>query len=192
MKTPRPLSQRISQRLTEAGPGLRWHLARPRNALLYRRAFARLGPRTVIVAPRVLRGVDRIAIGSDCAVYPGVWLACEGEDSVIDIGDDTYLGHDVHVHAIDPVRIGSGCVLADGVHVTTTDHDRGDRSATHGTGPVVIGDRVFVGQHAVVLGGVTIGDGATVGAQSVVTADVPARAVVAGVPARVIRDPEAD
>lgn len=177
---------KLSQRITEAGPGLRWHLARPRTALLYRRAFRSLGSGTVIVAPRVLRGVDRISIGRDCAVYPGAWLACERDGASIEIGDGTYLGHDVHVHAIDAVRIGSGCVLADGAHITTTDHDREDRLATFGTGPVTIGDRVFVGQRAVVLGGVTIGDGATVGAQAVVTKDVPAGAVVGGVPARVI------
>ena len=52
------------------------------------------------------------------------------------------------------------------------------------TGPVTIGDHVFVGQRAIILGGVTIGDGATIGAGSVVTRDVPAGAVVAGVPAR--------
>jgi len=184
------VAQQLAQRLIEAGPGLRWHLARPRNVLLYRRAFARLGPRSVIVAPRVLRGVDRISIGADCAVYPGAWLACEGLEGAIEIGDDTYLGHDVHVHAIDPVRVGAGCVFADGVHVTTSDHDRTDPSTTHGTGPIVIGDRVFLGQHVVVLGGVTIGSGATVGAQSVVTRDVPPGAVVAGVPARVISGAE--
>ena len=180
---------RWARALTESGPGLRWHLARPRTALLYRSAFAAIGPRTVIVGPRVLRGVDRISLGADCAVYPGVWLACEGDGSSITIGDGTYLGHDVHVHAIDAVRIGDGCVLADGAYVTTTDHDRVDRLATHGTGPVTIGHHVFIGQRAVVLGGVTIGDGATVGAQAVVTRDVPAGAVVGGVPARPIDGP---
>ncbi len=184
------MAQRLAQRLTEAGPGLRWHLARPRTALLYRRAFASIGPRTVIVGPRVLRGVDRISVGADCAIYSGAWLACEGDAASIAIGDGTYLGHDVHVHALDAVRIGSGCVLADGAHVTTSDHERTDRLATFGTGPVSIGDHVFIGQRAVVLGGVTIGDGATVGAHAVVTRDVAAGAVVGGVPARVIGGPE--
>jgi acetyltransferase-like isoleucine patch superfamily enzyme len=176
----------LARRLSEAGPGLRWQLARARTRLLYRRAFAHLGNGTVIVAPRVLRGVDRISIGSDCSVYSGVWLACEGPGAAISIGDGSYLGHDVHVHAIDPITIGRGCVLADGAHVTTSDHDRVDRLATHGTGATTIGDHVFIGQRAVVLGGVSIGDGATVGAHAVVTRDVPAGAVVGGVPARVI------
>ena len=52
--------------------------------------------------------------------------------------------------------------------------------------PVVIGDRVWVGTRAVILKGVSIGDGAVVAAGAVVTSDVPAGAVVGGVPARVI------
>ena len=51
---------------------------------------------------------------------------------------------------------------------------------------MVIGDNVFIGQRAVVLGGVTIGDGATIGAGAVVTKDVPAGTVAVGVPARII------
>jgi acetyltransferase-like isoleucine patch superfamily enzyme len=176
----------LARRLTEAGPGLRWQLARPRTLLLYRRAFAHIGDGTVIVAPRVLRGVDRISIGDGCAVYSGAWLACEEPTGSITIGDGSYLGHDVHVHSIDPITIGRGCVLADGAHITTSDHDRDDRLATHGTGATVIGDHAFIGQRAVVLGGITIGAGATVGAHAVVTRDVPAGAVVGGVPARVI------
>jgi acetyltransferase-like isoleucine patch superfamily enzyme len=175
----------LARRLVEAPPSVRWHLARLRTPL-HRRAFGAFGAGSVVVRPRVLRGVDRIAIGRGCAVYDGVWLEAEGDAASVEIGDGTYLGHDVHVHAIDPVRIGAGVVLADGALVTSTDHGRGDRSQVHGTGPVVIGDRVFVGQRAVVLGGVTIGDGATIGAGAVVTRDVPAGAVAAGIPARVV------
>ena len=126
-------------------------------------------------APHQLRGVDRITLGRDCAIYEGAWLAVEEGGGPLTIGDHTYLGHGVHLHAIDPVRIGSRCVLADGVYVTSTDHDRDDRHRTHGTGAVTIGDDVFLGQRAVVLGGVTIGDGATVAAHAVVTRDVAAR-----------------
>lgn len=175
----------VVRRVVEAPPSVRWHVGRLRTALS-RRAFAGIGPGTVIVRPRVLRGVDRISLGTGCAVYEGVWLQAEGEQGRITIGDRAYLGHDVHLHAIDPVTIGDDVVLADGVFVATSDHGRSDRAAVHGTGPVRIGHRVFVGQRAVVLGGVTIGDGATVGAGAVVTRDVPAGATVVGVPARVI------
>jgi acetyltransferase-like isoleucine patch superfamily enzyme len=173
----------LARRVVESPPSVRWHVARARNPL-YRRTFRRFGDGTVIVRPHILRGVDRISIGSGCAVYDGVWLQAEGERAELMIGDRVYVGHDVHVHAIDPVRIGSGCVLADRVFVASTDHGRSDRHDAVGTGPIDIGDDVFLGQGAVVLGGVSIGAGATVGAGAVVTRDVRPGAVVAGVPAR--------
>nr|WP_281368092.1 DapH/DapD/GlmU-related protein [Helcobacillus massiliensis] len=77
-------------------------------------------------------------------------------------------------------------MFADGVFINSGDHDRRDRSQVRPTGPITIGDGVFLGQRVIVLGGVTIGAGATVGAGAVVTRDVPAGAVVAGVPARPI------
>jgi len=176
----------LARVLTEAPPSLRWHLGALRTDALYRRAFGHLGAGTVIVSPRILRGVANIHLGDGVAVYPGAWLQCEPGGGPLRIGDRTYLGHDVHLHAIDPVTVGTDCVLADGVFIASTDHQRGDRARSAATGPIVIGDRVFLGQRAIVLGGVTIGDDATVGAGAVVTRDVPAGAVVAGVPARPI------
>lgn len=174
-------------RLVAQGPSaLRWRIGRARTAVL-RSGFRRLGSGTVIVRPYALRGIDRISIGEDCALFDGAWLQCESDDSAtIEIGDHCYFGRDVHVHAIDPIRIGNDCVFADSVFVATTDHDADDRHGVHGTGPITIGDRVFLGQRAVVLGGVRIGDGATVGAHAVVTRDVPAGATVVGIPARPI------
>ncbi len=176
----------LARRLTEAPPSLRWHLGALRTRALYRHSFGHIGAGAVIVSPRVLRGVEEIYLGNSVAVYSGVWLQCEPGGGPIRIGDRTYLGHDVHLHAQDPISIGADCVLGDGVYIGSVDHDRLDRAASVPSGPVRIEDRVFIGQRAIILGGVTIGTGATVGAGAVVTHHVPAGAVVVGVPARLI------
>ncbi len=176
----------LATRLTEAPPSIRWHLGALRTAALYRRAFGHIGAGSVIVDPRRLSGVENIFVGDGVAVYGGCWLQCEPGGGPIRIGDATYLGHDVHLHAIDPITIGRRCFLVDGVYIGSADHARTDRSQAVPSGPVTIGDDVFIGQRAIVLGGVTIGDGATVGAAAVVTKDVPPGAIVGGIPARVI------
>lgn len=175
----------IAAYLVEKLPGLRYRRGQLAN-LLYRRAFGRIGRGTVIMTPLMLQGVSRIRIGEDTLFRDGAWLAAEGEAAALTVGDRNYFGHRVHLHSIDPVTIGSDCVMADNVMITSTDHARESRHDVVGTGPVVVGDGVFVGQNVVILGGVRIGDGATVGAGAVVTKDVPAGAIVGGVPARVI------
>lgn len=173
----------VAQLLVEKGAGLRYRRAQLRAPIL-RRAFGGLGAGSVIMAPLYLRGVDRIHLGDGVLVRDGAWLAAERDGSSLTVGDDTYVGHRAHLHSIDPVTIGRGCVLADNVMVSTSDHDRRDRHRVHGTGPIHIGDDVFLGQSVVVLGGVTIGDGATVAAGAVVIRDVAPGALVGGVPAR--------
>lgn len=174
----------LTRRLSEARPGLRWRAGQVVTRLVYSRAFGSIGEGTVIVRPHKLQGVERIHLGAGCSVFEGAWLASEPGGAELRIGDRTYLGHDVHLHALDAVTIGSDCVIADGVFVGSSDHDRDDRHQVHGTGPISIGDRVFLGQRCVVLGGVTIGDGATVGAHAVVTRDVAPGQTVVGIPAR--------
>ena len=174
----------MMRRLAEARPGLRWRAGQVATGMVYRRAFGSIGAGTVIVRPHKLQGVERIHLGAGCSVFEGAWLASEPGGGELRIGDRTYMGHDVHLHALDPVTVGSDCVIADGVFVGSSDHDREDRHQVHGTGPITIGDRVFLGQRCVVLGGVTIGDGATVGAHAVVTKDVAPGQTVVGIPAR--------
>ena len=175
----------VARLLVEKRAGLRFHLARAAMPLL-RRAFGHIGHRTVIIKPLLLQGVQRISVGDDVIIRDGAWLATEGESSSLSIGSGTYIGHNCHLHSIDPVSFGSGCVLADNVMVSTTDHDRVDRHVVHGTGPIVVGDDVFLGQNVVVLGGVRIGNRATLAAGAVVVRDVAPDAVVGGVPARVL------
>ena len=88
------------------------------------------------------------------------------------------------------VTFGHRCFLGPGVHVYTPHHPLDP--ATRGEGyetslPVTVGDDVWIGGHATILPGITIGSGTTVGAGSVVTKDVPANVVAAGNPCRVLR-----
>lgn len=172
--------------LLEKQAGLRYHLARL-GMPLARAAFAHLGKGTVIIRPLYLSGVTRMSVADSVIIREGGWLACEGPQGKLSIGSHTYIGQRCHVHSIDPVSIGSRCVLADNVLVTSADHDPRDRHAVHATGPVVIGDDVFLGQNSVILGGVRIGDGATVAAGAIVVSDVAPGEVVGGVPAKPLR-----
>ncbi len=86
------------------------------------------------------------------------------------------------------VKIGNDCMIGTHVMVMDTDFHRVEDKAYDTSGlPIVLEDRVWLGNRCIVLKGVTIGHDAVVAAGSIVTADVPARSVVAGVPARVIR-----
>ena len=173
----------IAALIVEKQPSIRWRVGQLKTATLYRRAFKHVGQRTVITRPLILKGLDRISVGNDVVVLEGAWLQAEGAGELV-IGDNTYLGHDVHLHAHDDLRIGRNCMFADGVYIGLTEHGREDKSQIIATGPVTVGDNVFIGQRAIVLGGVTIGDNAVIGAGAVVTKDVPESAVVAGVPAK--------
>lgn len=175
----------IAKIVTEAPPSIRWRVGAIASRLLYRRAFAGFGSGTVIVQPLRLRGLERIRLGSGCSIYERSWLEAEPGASIV-IGDRTYLGHDVHVHAVGDVSIGSNVLLADGVLVSSGGHDMADEKSLVAGAPITIGDNCFVGQRAIVVGGVTIGDGATIGAGAVVTRDVPPGATAAGVPAKII------
>ena len=86
------------------------------------------------------------------------------------------------------ITIGDGTLIGHGSTLTTLDHAIDpDRRADMVPAPIVIGRKVWLGAAVTVVPGVTIGDGAVVGAGAVVTNDVPADAIVAGVPARLIR-----
>ena len=107
------------------------------------------------------------------------------------IGDHTRIG--LHNTIIGPVEIGSHVNLAQGITVTALNHNFDDtekRIDEQGvsTNPVTIEDDVWVGANAVILPGVTIGNHCVVAAGAVVTKDVPPHSLVAGVPAKVIKN----
>lgn len=106
------------------------------------------------------------------------------------IGDHTRIG--LHNTIIGPVKIGSHVNLAQGITVTALNHnfdDTNKRIDEQGisTNAVTIEDDVWIGANAVILPGVTIGSHCVVAAGAVVTKDVPPHSLVAGVPAKIIR-----
>ena len=102
-----------------------------------------------------------------------------------------------HIGAINSIEIGDDCLF--GSRVMVLDHSHGRsiieekdihpaKRDLYSKGPIKIGKRVWIGENAVILGGVTIGDGAVVAANAVVTKDVPPYTIVGGVPAKVIKE----
>jgi serine O-acetyltransferase len=100
------------------------------------------------------------------------------------IGPGLCLVHSQKVIIASGVTIGRDARIGHGVSITG-DPGRGSGSATLRW--PVIGDEVTIGMDAIIMAGVSVGDGAVIGAQALVTKDVPAGAVVAGSPARVLR-----
>lgn len=111
-----------------------------------------------------------------------------------EFGKNLRLGRDVFINIgcrfqdTGGISIGDGSLIGHGSTLTTLNHAVDPEArADMLPAPITIGRKVWLGASVTVVPGVTIGDGAIVGAGSVVTKDVPANAIVAGVPARVIR-----
>jgi maltose O-acetyltransferase len=113
---------------------------------------------------------------------------CEigGNPSLLSVGDFSFIGR-ATIQLMASVSIGNRVIINDGVTILTGTHDVNDEHFQLKTKPVVIGDYAWICTGALVLPGVTIGEGGVVAAGAVVTRDVPAYNVVAGNPARVVR-----
>jgi acetyltransferase-like isoleucine patch superfamily enzyme len=132
----------------------------------------------------------RVRFGRFAWVGDGTKIRChEGE---VVIGAKTVLGQECTISAYKHVRIGEQCVIADRAMFIDFDHGAVDveqpiRRQGIYKREVEVGSNVWIGYNACVLRGVRVGDNSIVGANAVVTRDVPANAVVGGIPARIIR-----
>jgi acetyltransferase-like isoleucine patch superfamily enzyme len=129
-------------------------------------------------ATLVIDGRVRLGDGAKILVGPG---------ATVSIGDDTHFDGDSRLICAATVSIGAGCAIAWEVLIMDTDFHRLDGRASCDA-PVRIGDRVWIGVGAKILKGVSVGDGAVIAAGATVTRDVPAGALVAGSPARIVRE----
>ena len=126
-------------------------------------------------------------IGKHCRVYGGtrVWIP----DNLI-MGDDCWLDNDTRIYNVDKIALGSNCVVSAGAFLCTASHDISSASFELITKPIALKDGAWCSSNALILPGVTIGEGAVVGAGAVVVKDVEPWAVVAGNPARFVKKRE--
>jgi acetyltransferase-like isoleucine patch superfamily enzyme len=132
----------------------------------------------------------RVELGRWSWLGHGTKIRCH--EGVVSIGAKTVLGQECTISAYQHVSIGRECVIADRVMLIDFDHgtvevERPIRLQGIYKRDVRVGHNVWIGYGACILRGVTVGDNAVIGTNSVVTKDVPANAVVGGVPARVLR-----
>lgn len=153
--------------------------------------FATLGEGCVFEPGVLVFHADRIHVGS--RVYVGHYAILKGYHAgTMRIGDGTWIGQQCFFHAAGDLTIGRHVGIAPAVRILTSVHSEAGRDVPILLAPVeraavVIEDDADLGVGSIVLPGVTVGRGAQVGAGAVVTRDVPAYAVVAGVPAKLVR-----
>ena len=172
--------------------------ARLLAGLLRRRFLTSYGSRLrtdgiAFIAPDVSLQIGpkgRVELGRWSWLGHGTKVRCH--EGFVSIGAKTVLGQECTISAFQHVSIGRECVIADRVMMIDFDHgvvdvERPIREQGIYKRDVRVGHNVWIGYGACILRGVSVGDNAIIGTNSVVTNDVPDNAVVGGVPARLIR-----
>lgn len=164
--------------------------------------FKNLGTSAHVAHPYYIYGQWNIEVGKYFVAGPDFWMEAidyygnQKFTPSIKIGDNFSAQRNCHIGAIDSITIGDGVLL--GSNILITDHAHGDTSKEQNSlapgsrplitkGSVVIGNNVWIGDNAIILPNVKLGDGCIVGAGAVVTKSFPAGSVIGGNPARLLK-----
>lgn len=175
-----------------------WHSVRDKIYTGYiRRRFAKFGDSIVMWHPYQLRGLEYIQVGDGTVFEKDLQLTATVSSSqtpCLSIGNHCLIRRGAHITVSNKITIGNH--LLTGTNVLITDNSHGLTEPEHlrippiereivSKGAVTIGNNVWLGNNVCVLPGVEIGDGAVIGANSVVTCNIPAYSVAVGIPAKV-------
>jgi lipopolysaccharide O-acetyltransferase len=152
----------------------------------------------LIRRPAHIRVLGSYSIGKGFTSGPGLILDVLNNDAKLVIGNNVKLNHRCHIGVMKSVKIGNDVLFASNVFIS--DHTHGSYSGNMQSNPfqppndreivcgdVEIGDRVWIGENVAVLLGVSIGESSIIGANSVVTKDIPSFSIAVGSPAKVIK-----
>jgi acetyltransferase-like isoleucine patch superfamily enzyme len=166
---------------------------------LLRSDAGHIGKSSTVFPPFHSGDIKTLHIGDRVNIHAGGWIQTIPEygqdkfDPELKIGDGTYIGHRCHIIVCDKMIIGKDVTIADNVYITDNLHGFEDISCgimpqpLKIPGPVVIEDEVWLGERVCVMPNVTIGKHSVIGANSVVTKDIPPYSIAVGSPARVIK-----
>lgn len=137
----------------------------------------------------ILNNNSSLIIDGSFALYQGASIYV-GENATLYIKGNSFANTNTVINCFTYIEIGRGTYISDDVRIQDSDNHTVFENgiAKEITKPIIIGDHVWIGKNALVLKGVTIGDGAIVAAGSVVVKNVPAKTLVAGNPSKVIKE----
>lgn len=151
----------------------------------------------LIRRPFYLRGAEHFSYGTGLTLGYDCRFDLAGNGKTLRIGNNCKMNDRVHIVAHKRVSIGDDVLIASNIFISDTSH--GDYYSSNCSpssipdnrplvsNPVKIGNRVWIGEGAVILPGVSLGDGCIIGANSVVTKSFEAGSIIAGVPAKAIK-----
>jgi serine acetyltransferase len=166
------------------------------------RKFYHFGENSLISRGFITKYPQLICIGNNVYIdeYSEItaWLNKENDKTtpVIKIGNNTIVRKFAHITAVDKIIIGENVLIGPNVLITDNSHGILDKTQSqlhpslrpiYSKGPVIIGDNVWIGEKASIMPGVTIGKSVIIAANSVVTKSIPDNSMVAGVPAKIIK-----
>jgi len=148
----------------------------------------------VVNGPNISIGKNVVFVGGNGYVTNLTTLKTGGHEGRITIGDNVLVMNGVRVNSATEIIVEDDCMLANFCYLTDADwHDIYDRTQIVGrTRPVHLKRGAWIGDSAIILKGVTVGENSIVGAGAVVSRDVPPNVVVAGNPAKIVKELDPD
>lgn len=166
-----------------------------RYLLLNRNNFKHVGSGVRVYNPLKIEGIRSISLGDKVLVSEGTWLAAmplTGKNVELAVSDGTCIGHFNHIYATESIIIERNVLTADKVYISDNLHSYDEinlpviKQPIKQCRPVVVGEGSWLGENVCVIGA-RIGKHCVIGANSVVTKDIPDFCVAVGVPARIIK-----
>lgn len=174
--------------------GLYYHAVRHRFASIGKGVY--IGRLAQLVGPQHIHIADGASIGRGCFLLALDNYQEQRLSPCIAIGKNVVIGPSCHITSINGITIGDHTLIGKWVTITDNAHGSSNRGLSltppvlrllTSKGEVKIGNNVWIGDKATILPGVAIGEGATIGANAVVTHDVPPYCIAVGNPARIIQ-----